>query len=87
MHDLITEIIGWIGAGLLSLCGVPQLIKTYKTKTTKGLSFGMLLCWLLGEIFMVTYIILTAFEWPLLVNFSTNILIVALTVILYIRYK
>ena len=81
------EIIGWTGAFLLSICGIPQLLKTYKTKTTKGLSILMLLCWLVGESMLGIYIVITAFQWPLLFNSIMNITIVLTTSILWIIYR
>lgn len=86
-EHLLIECLGWIGAFLLSVCGIPQLYKTYKTGTTRGLSLTMLLCWLIGEVCLGTYVVIEAFEWPLLFNFIINSVIVAATVILYWKYR
>ena len=81
------EIVGWIGSFLLSTCGIPQIYTTLKTKTTKGLSFLMLLVWLIGEICLGIYIISETFEWPLFFNSAMNIVIVTTTLALYIKYR
>ena len=40
MPDMISEIIGWIGVVLGVAVAVPQLIKSIKAKSTKGVSKG-----------------------------------------------
>jgi len=54
---MITEIIGWIGVTLSILISVPQLIKSVKEKSTKGLSrqtyqllFLTVICYLIRAI-------------------------------------
>jgi uncharacterized protein with PQ loop repeat len=39
---MIIEIIGGVGALLLATCGLPQLIKTLKTRSFDGLSITLL---------------------------------------------
>jgi len=80
----IIEIMGWSGAFLLATCGLPQLIKTIKTKNFDGLSFLFLVWWLLGEILTLSYIFYTAFRLPLLFNYTFNIIVVAIILILYL---
>jgi len=55
--DTITEIIGWIGVVIGTLIVVPQLIKSIKEKSTKGVSkhsyqllFFAVLCYLIRAI-------------------------------------
>jgi len=40
MANMLTEIIGWIGVVLGVAVAVPQLIKSIKAKSTKGVSKG-----------------------------------------------
>ena len=40
MANILSEIIGWIGVVLGVLVAVPQLIKSIKAKSTKGVSKG-----------------------------------------------
>jgi uncharacterized protein with PQ loop repeat len=54
---MVTEIIGWIGVVLGVLVAVPQLIKSIKAKSTKGVSkvayqllFLCMLCYLVRAI-------------------------------------
>jgi uncharacterized protein with PQ loop repeat len=81
------EIIGWIGAFLLATCGLPQMVKTLKEKKFEGLSLTFIIWWLLGEIFTLIYILYTAFRWPLLFNYSINIIVCIVILIIYIIYN
>jgi uncharacterized protein with PQ loop repeat len=73
-------LIGWIGAILLALCGLPQAFKTFRTKSCNDLSWLFLGAWLLGEILVLVYIIWDNYEtydfqWPLWLNYILNIII------------
>lgn len=55
--DIFSEILGWIGVVLGTFISLPQLVKTIKEKTTKGLSKGTfqllfvtILCYLIRSI-------------------------------------
>jgi uncharacterized protein with PQ loop repeat len=75
---MLTETIGWIGNILFAICGIPQVIKTYKTKKVGDLSTLFLWMWLLGE--MLTFIYILSGDWgtghihfPLYFNYVVNI--------------
>lgn len=79
------EFIGWMGAILLALCGLPELIIAIKTGTST-VSYAMLLMWLFGEIFALIYTINKNKKvklLPLLFNYGLNIVII--TAILIIK--
>jgi uncharacterized protein with PQ loop repeat len=78
------EIIGWIGSILLAFCGLPQAIESYRTKSSEGLTWGLLLMWFWGEIFTIIYII-PKWHWPLIFNYTANIIF--LLVILYYKIR
>ena len=78
------EIIGWIGSILLAFCGLPQAIESYRTKSSDGLTWGLLLMWFWGEIFTIIYII-PKWHWPLIFNYTANIIF--LLVILYYKIR
>ena len=80
------EVIGWIGAACFSFCGLPQAVKTYKTKSAKDFSWCFLGMWLNGEILTFLYVVVKnvevgVYQYPLLVNYVLNFLIV-----LYLGY-
>jgi uncharacterized protein with PQ loop repeat len=78
------EYIGWIGSILLAFCGLPQAIESYKTKNSDGLTWGFLSMWGAGEILTVIYI-LPKWHWPLIFNYTANIIFIA--IILYYKLK
>ena len=76
------ETIGYIGSIMLAICGLPQAIESYKTKSSEGLTWGFILLWLFGELFTFAYI-LPKMDLPLLINYSANIIF--LTIIVYFK--
>lgn len=79
-------IIGLVAAILTSTAGLPQLIKSIKTKSTKDLSLGMILMLSVGFVLWLTYGIITK-DIPIitanLITMATGIPLV----ILKIKYK
>jgi uncharacterized protein with PQ loop repeat len=76
------DIIGYIGSILLAICGLPQAIESFKTKSSEGLTWGFILLWFFGELFTFAYII-PKMDLPLLINYSANIIFL----IIIIYYK
>jgi len=69
------EVIGWLGAVFLAICGVPQAFKSYKEGNSYGLSWIFILLWFFGEVLILIYI-LPNMMIPLILNYSLNIIIV-----------
>jgi hypothetical protein len=68
----VIDAIGYIGATLLAACGVPLLLPNRK--------FGDLVflwTWLLGELAMLTYVLLDTRDPPLVLNYGANAVLVA----------
>ena len=78
----IFEIMGWLGSICLAICGLPQAWQSFKDKHSHGISWGFVLLWAFGEIFALAYVY-DKLDLPLLLNYATNILILA--VILYYK--
>lgn len=78
----IFEILGWLGSICLAICGIPQAWQSMKDKHSHGISWGFVLLWAFGEIFALAYVY-DKLDLPLLLNYATNILILA--VILYYK--
>jgi uncharacterized protein with PQ loop repeat len=76
------EYIGWFGGILLAICGLPQAVQSVRTKSSNGLAWGFLLLWFFGEFFTFLYI-LPKNDWPLMLNYSFNLIFV----LIIIRYK
>ena len=52
------KIIGFIAGALTTISFVPQVVKTYKTRSAKGLSLGMFGIFWMGSVCWLTYGIL-----------------------------
>lgn len=72
----MVEILGWIGAFLLGACGLPQVFKTWKTKSVGDLSWIFLLSWCFGEFFTLVYIWMNNItNPPLMTNYIVNLFV------------
>jgi len=84
---MILELIGHLGALLLSFSSAPQLIKTFRTKDVSGLSLNMLLLWGFGCLFMGIYVVFTTAQIPLVINYTLNTALVFTNIFLFFRYR
>ncbi|MCB0459966.1 MAG: SemiSWEET transporter [Flavobacteriaceae bacterium] len=80
------EIIGVAAAIFTTAAFVPQVYKTYKTKSVNELSLGMYLVFLTGLILWLTYGILINSFAIILANTITTILVMVL-IYFILRYK
>jgi len=55
---MLTELIGYFGGIFIMISFVPQVIKSYKTKSVEDVSMSMLLATIIGTTFWVIYGIL-----------------------------
>jgi len=72
----VQESIGWAGSALLAFCGLPQAVQSWRTRSSDGISWGFLAMWGVGEILTLAYVAPMS-EWPLIVNYSANIVFVS----------
>jgi len=52
---MMEDIIGYLGGFFIMVSFIPQVIKSYKTKSVNDLSMTMIIATLIGTIFWVTY--------------------------------
>jgi uncharacterized protein with PQ loop repeat len=78
----MNEIIGWLAALFLGICGIPQAILAFKQKHSRGISWGLLLFWAVGEFLMFAYVLPTG-KYPLILTCLINM--VAVSIILYFK--
>jgi len=78
------ESIGWTAAVLLSLCGFPQAMKSFRDKHSRGLSWLFVISWSLGCVLMLIYVIPTG-SLPLITDYVLNIIFTL--VILYYKLR
>lgn len=80
----LLDLLGWLGSFFLAICAIPQAWHSYKTKSSTGISWWLLGLWGVGEILTLIYV-LPRLDWPLLFNYSCNLL--SLGVIVYYRVE
>ncbi len=83
MNDLVIESFGFIGGIMLSICSIPEAVKSYQEKVCH-IGWGMLLLWLGGEIGLLVYEVKTM-ALPRLINYFLNLLCI-LVLIYYKKY-
>lgn len=76
------ETIGWLGAMLFAICGLPQAYQSIKDKHSKGLNWFFLLAWFGGEILTIIYVF-PKMDLPLLANYFINMIF--LLIMLYYK--
>ena len=86
------EIIGWVGATCFSMCALPQVVKTYKTKSVGDFSWLFLLMWWVGEVLTFGYVFKKnldcgSYQYPLLFNYVLNFVMVCYLVYAKVKYK
>lgn len=80
-HMLYHNFFGWVGAFLFAICAVPQVMKTWQSKSAHDLSMLFLLLWIGGELFSMFYILIDDYltqtaHYPIYLNYSFNIILV-----------
>lgn len=76
--------IGYIGSIFLTVCAIPELLRTIKDKRCH-IGWPMLALWFLGEIFMLIYAV-HLWNKPLLLNYVFNFFVVAVMLGYKINY-
>jgi MtN3 and saliva related transmembrane protein len=80
----VVVIIGLVAAVLTSLSGIPQLIQAFKTKSTKDLSFGMIIMLTIGFTLWLIYGVITK-DIPII---TANVITMAIGIpILILKFK
>ncbi len=68
------DIISWLGAFLLAICGLPELIRTVRTGKCH-IGWGMLLSWFFGEVLILIPVLHNNLGLFLVFNYLFNIII------------
>ena len=80
----LSDVLGWIATILFSICFIPQMLKTYRTKTVDGLSFGLLSISFLANIIALWYATLIK-QPPLQIKYIIAIIFLAGCIYLYLK--
>lgn len=79
-------ILGLIAGALTSASLLPQVIKSWKTKTTKDLSLGTFALWETSVALWVIYGVILG-EFPLILWNSVTLCLISAMIILKLKYK
>lgn len=79
------EIIGYTAAILTTLSFVPQVIKTWKTRSTKDISLSMFVAFCIGVFLWMVYGIMLM-SWPIIMANAVALLLGATILLLKIRH-
>ena len=80
------DIIGFLGGALTTIALVPQVVKAWKTKQTKDISFLWALTLTAGVFLWLVYGILTN-SFPIIIANALTLVLAAIVLALKIKYK
>jgi len=84
--DSIWELVGSLAGLLTTLSFLPQVIKTYRTRSAKDLSLGMFLLFTLGVLMWLIYGIGIQ-KTPIIVANSVTLILAGMILIAKFRFK
>lgn len=76
--------LGWLATFLFTICYIPQIIKTFKTKSVEGLSFALLFIQFVANIVALWYATLIS-QPPLIIKYILGILFLLICMGVYIH--
>lgn len=81
---MIADIIGYIAGMVIIISWIPQVVKSYKTKSVNDLSIVMIILILTGTLLWISYALLVKDKPVFAVNVALTILI---SYLLYLKIK
>lgn len=82
----LTQFLGWTATFLFSIMIIPQMIKTIKSKDTKGVSVWLFIIFLIANSIALVYAFLIK-QSPLIIKYVLAIITTVTYIILYIIYS
>jgi hypothetical protein len=77
----VIDLLGYVGAFLLSASAVPQVVRAIRDGHARGLSRGLLACWLGGEACLLVWALISDPLAILLLNYGVNLALVSILAI------
>lgn len=81
---MFADILGWTATILFTICYIPQILKTYRTKVIDGLSFRMLLLSFVANVIALCYAFLIK-QPPLQVKYTLALVFLIVCLCLYLK--
>ncbi len=82
----LTQLLGWTATFLFSIMIIPQMIRTIKSKDTKGVSLLMFIIFLIANIIALVYAS-RIHQSPLIIKYILAIITTITYIILYLIYN
>ena len=83
---MYTELLGYLAAVCTTVAFVPQVLKTYKSKSAESLSLGMFLFFASGIVLWLVYGIMIN-EYPIIVANLVTLVLAIILIYFKFRYK
>ena len=83
---MIDQILGWTATIIFSSMIIPQLIKTLRTRTTKGVSISLYIMYFIGNCVAICYATLIQ-QQPLQIKYSFALFITSVYIIFYYKIR
>jgi MtN3 and saliva related transmembrane protein len=80
------DVFGYLGGGFACIRFVPQIYKSYKSKSTKDLAWGLLILSMLSQTCTITYAFLIKSR-PLIIPISIALFMTSTLVCLKLKYE
>jgi hypothetical protein len=87
MSDVVWELVGWGSTVCFAICGLPLLIRVWRTKSVDDISVWFLVLWLGGEGMGMAYALARAPRWPLYANYGWCALVTFSILVLWFKYR
>lgn len=81
----IAQILGWTATFLFSIMIIPQMIKTIKSKDTKGVSLLLFIIFLIANIIALIYSILIS-QPPLIIKYIIAIVTTIIYIVIFLYF-
>ena len=82
----LTQLLGWTATFLFSIMIIPQMIKTVKSKDTKGVSLWLFIIFLIANSIALVYAFLIH-QQPLIIKYVLAIITTITYIILFVVYS
>jgi MtN3 and saliva related transmembrane protein len=80
-----TELVGYLAAALTTLAFIPQVVHTWRTRSTDGISLGMYAIFTCGVGLWLAYGVMLA-EWPIIIANGITFVLALFIVAMKMRY-
>ncbi len=80
----LADVLGWTATTLFTVCYIPQILKTHRTRTVEGLSFRLLFISFVANIVAFCYATLIQ-QRPLQVKYVLALLFLSVCLYLYVK--